>query len=327
MIIVTGAAGFIGSVLAAALKRAGHQKVVVVDWLEAGEKWRNLQKDVFFDYIFPESLTTFLETYGAEVQGVFHMGAISATTARDGDEILRANLHPTMMLWRWCAEHGRPFIYASSAATYGDGSSGFDDDISPEALSRLRPLNLYGWSKHSFDRWAVDEAAQGRAPPFWAGLKFFNVYGPNEYHKGDMKSVAAKNFELVRAGQSVPLFRSHRPDFADGEQLRDFVYVKDCVAIAQWLFEHRPVSGVYNVGSGKARSFKALIGAIATSLGQEADITYVDMPLAIRDKYQYFTEANMQRLLSIGYDQPLTSLEDGVRDYVQNYLSNSDPFF
>ena len=255
------------------------------------------------------------------------MGAISSTTETDADLIVETNFRLTMALWNWCAENGTRLIYASSAATYGDGTQGFVDDASIQALAQLRPLNAYGWSKNAVDRRIariLDD--KGPTPPQWVGLKFFNVYGPNEYHKGSMKSVIAHIFPDVAAGKTVRLFKSHHPDYADGGQMRDFVWVGDCVAVVTWLLNHPEVSGLFNCGTGKARSFKDLATAVFTALGREPDIEYVPTPESIRAKYQYFTEADMGRLRALGYDRPATSLEDGVGEYVREYLNAADPY-
>src|SRR5690348_1168271 len=240
MLVITGGGGFIGSVLGAALNDAGRADLVIVDHFGTGDKWRNIAKREFRDIVPVEGLLPWLDRNGSEVEAVFHLGANSSTFADDADDIIATNLSASIALWRWCAAHGKPLIYASSAATYGDGSAGFDDAGGIDALKRLRPLNLYGWSKHAFDMWAMREAAAGRAPPLWVGLKFFNVFGPNEYHKGEMTSLVVKNYPRVIAGETIGLFRSHRPDYADGEQLRDFVYVKDCAQVMLWLWRHDP---------------------------------------------------------------------------------------
>ncbi len=324
MILVTGGAGFIGSNVCADLEAAGRGDVVVADRLGREGKWRNIAKRNLRDVIFPEEIEGWLAGRRG-VDAVIHMGADSSTTAVDGDDILRNNFRLSTRLWDWCAASRTPLIYASSAATYGDGALGFADDAAPEALARLRPLNLYGWSKHLFDRWALARAAEGHAPPRWAGLKFFNVFGPNEDHKGDMRSLVAKTARTIAAGEAVTLFRSHRPDCADGEQRRDFVYVKDCCAAVAWLMDGPPVSGLFNLGTGRARSFQDLMLAVGAALGVEVRIRYADMPEAIRGQYQYFTEARMEKLRAAGFDRPFATLEDSVADYVRGYLMAADP--
>lgn len=325
MMLVTGGAGFIGSNLAAALAAQGHD-VAVCDRLRSGDKWRNIAKIDLRDVVAPEQLDDWLATNGDSVATIFHMGAISSTTETDADLILETNFRLSRRLWEWCARNGRRFIYASSAATYGGGEAGFEDDTTSEHLARLRPLNAYGWSKQLFDRWAVHQARTSARPPQWVGLKFFNVYGPNEYHKGGMQSVVAQKYGLAAAGEPVTLFRSHRQGVADGGQLRDFIYVADCVKVMLWLLDSPKVSGIYNLGTGKARSFADLATALFAAAGKPARLAYVDMPTAIRPNYQYFTEARMERLRSLGYTQPFTSLEEGVRDYVQRYLSQTDRY-
>ena len=325
MIVVTGGAGFIGSNVAARLAADGRD-VVVVDRLgDDGIKWRNLAATPLELILRPEELDGFLAARAGEVEAVVHMGAVSATTATDADEVVATNLRLSQALWSWCAEHGRTFVYASSAATYGDGAGGFEDDDTPEALARLAPLNLYGWSKAAFDLWAVRRVARARpAPPRWAGLKFFNVYGPGEGHKGEMMSVVAKNWATVAQGGVVRLFKSHRPEYADGGQLRDFVHVDDAVAVVAWMLEQPRLAGVYNLGTGRARSFADLIGAAFVAAGRERRIAYVDMPEALSGRYQYFTEARMGRLRALGYDRPFIGLEEGVAAYAR-HLSPAPP--
>jgi ADP-L-glycero-D-manno-heptose 6-epimerase len=326
MHIVTGGAGFIGSNLVAALCADGHE-VVVVDRLRQGLKWRNIAKHAIAGIVEPGDLPAFLARK-PPVRTLFHMGAISATTETDGDLVARTNIALPQMLWDWCAATGVPFIYASSAATYGDGSLGFDDDASPEALARLRPLNLYGWSKLAFDRRVAQMLASGHPrPPHWAGLRFFNVYGPNEHHKGRMASVVLHKFNQVTRGEAATLFASDREGIADGAQQRDFVHVADCVAAMTWLARNPRASGLYNIGSGTARSFLDLTRAIFAALGRNDDIRFVPMPDDLRGKYQYFTQARMDRLRAAGFDHPPTSIEDGVRSYVRDVLLNAeDPF-
>jgi ADP-L-glycero-D-manno-heptose 6-epimerase len=326
MILVTGGAGFIGSNVVAALGEAG-ERVAVCDRLRQGEKWRNLGKAPLQELLAPESLESWLAAHPGAIDAIVHLGAITSTTASDADLIVEVNFRLSQSLWRWCAAHGKRFIYASSAATYGGGEQGFDDDPSPAALARLRPLNPYGWSKHLFDRWVVQCLADGGpAPPCWAGLKFFNVYGPNEYHKGSMRSVVAHKYPQAAAGQPVTLFRSHREDVPDGRQKRDFVYVRDCAEVILWLLAHPQASGLFNLGTGQARSFEELARALCAALGQPARVEYVDTPAALRAHYQYFTEARLERLRRAGYTRPFTSLEEGVREYVQRYLSRPDPY-
>ncbi len=327
MIVVTGAAGFIGSNLVAALDGRGAAEVVACDRLGHGDKWRNLAKHEVAEVVAPERLFEFLDTRAGEIETIFHMGAVSSTTESDADMVVAANFSFSLDLWRLCARRGIRLIYASSAATYGDGGQGFDDDAASAALARLRPLNLYGWSKHLFDRRVARFVAEGApTPPQWAGLKFFNVYGPNEYHKGPMRSVALQAWERAARGEPVRLFRSHHPDYEDGGQLRDFVSVTDCVAVMLWLYDNPGTSGLFNMGSGAARSFADLARAVFAALGKTPDIVYIDTPQEIRDKYQYFTQAEMAKLRAAGYDAPFLGLEDGIADYVGNYLSRGDPY-
>ncbi|MEO0650908.1 MAG: ADP-glyceromanno-heptose 6-epimerase, partial [Planctomycetota bacterium] len=327
MIVVTGGAGFIGSNLVAALVERGQTELVVVDALGTGDKWRNLAKHEVADIVHPTQLGPFLERHRGKIETIFHMGAISATTERDADRIVENNLRLSLDLWDWCTRFGARLIYASSAATYGDGSLGFDDDGSCKGLAELRPLNAYGWSKLAFDRRVARLVANGEATPSqWAGLKFFNVYGPNEGHKDDMQSVVAKTYPRAAAGESAVLFRSHHPDYEDGGQSRDFVWVGDCVDVMLWLYDNPSVSGLFNCGSGQARSFADLTKAVFRALDLEPRIEFVDTPVEIRDKYQYFTEANLERLRAAGYAKPGTSLEDGITEYVQRYLHTEDPY-
>ncbi|MGC2857268.1 ADP-glyceromanno-heptose 6-epimerase [Novispirillum sp. DQ9] len=327
MYVVTGGAGFIGSNILAALEERGLRPLVVVDRLRDGTKWRNIAKREITDVVVPEHVFDFLESHRSKIKAIIHMGAISATTERDADKIVTNNFNLTIALYKWCAVHRVRFIYASSAATYGDGSHGFDDNASIEHLSLLQPLNAYGWSKHLFDRRLARQLADGRqTPPQWVGLKFFNVYGPNEYHKGGQSSVVSQVFPHARENAHFNLFKSHNPDYEDGGQMRDFVWVGDCVDVILWLLDNPQVSGLFNLGTGKARTFRDLASAVYKALGKEPRIRFVDTPMQIRDKYQYFTEARMDRLREAGYTKPMTSLEEGVTRYVQQYLSQSDPY-
>lgn len=325
MYVVTGGAGFIGSNLVAALCERGAE-VMVVDRLRQGDKWRNLAHHPIAGLLPPEDLAGFWASR-PPITAVLHLGAISATTATDADLVAATNLTLPLWLWSECAGRGIPFIYASSAATYGDGALGFADDAAPEALARLRPLNLYGWSKLAFDRRVAGLLQRGAArPPQWAGLRFFNVYGPNEAHKGRMASVLFHKYQQVSRGEPATLFRSDRPGIADGEQQRDFVHVDDCVAVMLWLLDNPQVSGLFNLGSGRARSFRDLVAAMFAALGRPPDIRYVDMPADLRGKYQYFTEAPLDRLRAAGFTGQMTPLEAGVRRTVQDFLMQEDPF-
>ena len=327
MIVVTGGAGFIGSNIVAALATDEGRDVTVCDVVGDGDKWRNIAKHALADFIPPDELFDYLEAAAHDIEAIVHMGAISSTTETDVDWILANNFRLSLDLWAWCARHEARFIYASSAATYGDGGAGFDDNAGEDALAVLRPMNPYGWSKHLFDRRVARHvAAAPRIPRQWAGLKFFNVYGPNEYHKGGQRSVAHQIFESAAAGRPVRLFKSHNPSYGDGGQMRDFVWVGDCVAVVQWLLAHPNISGLYNMGTGKARSFDDLARTVFAAMEATPNIEYIDTPPEIRERYQYFTEARMERLRAAGYDAPFTSLEDGVAAYVRNYLAADDPY-
>jgi len=327
VIVITGGAGFIGSNLVAALEERGEGNLVVSDRLGSDGKWRNIAKRELSAIVPPEALLDFLDDHGREINILFHLGAISSTTERDADLIAATNFTLSQRLWEWAAATETRFIYASSAATYGDGEAGFDDDVSVAALARLKPLNAYGWSKHLFDRRVARLIERhGPRPAQWAGLKFFNVYGPNEYNKGAMQSVAVQIYRRAADGEAARLFRSHRDEVPDGGQKRDFIYVRDAVDMMLWLYDHAAVNGLFNIGSGAARSFADLAAAVFRAMGREPRIDYVDTPVEIRDKYQYFTEARMDRLRAAGYDKPATSLEDGVGDYVTRYLAAADPY-
>ena len=323
MLLVTGGAGFIGSNIVAALNDAGRTDVAVCDALGDSGKWRNLAKRQLADIVPPAELLSWLD--GRELDAVIHMGAISETTATDGDLVIETNFRFSLRLLDWCAAHAVPFIYASSAATYGNGEQGFDDD--PAALKRLRPMNLYGWSKHLFDMAVIDRARRGeKLPPQWAGLKFFNVFGPNEYHKGTMMSVLARRFDDIKAGRTVELFKSHRDGIADGDQRRDFIYVDDVVRVVMWLLAMPAVSGLFNVGTGHARSFKDLMLSAYAALNASPNIRYIDMPLSIRSTYQYFTQSEVDRLQRAGYNGGFTPLEEAVGLYVKGYLDSTDRY-
>jgi ADP-L-glycero-D-manno-heptose 6-epimerase len=326
MILVTGGAGFIGSNIVASLAERG-EGVIICDWLGQNDKWRNIAKAEIEDVVPPGQIADYLKTLDRPLTAVIHMGAISATTEADGDALMANNFRLSKFYWHYCTQHRIPFIYASSAATYGDGSQGFRDDASIDALARLEPLNGYGWSKHLFDRWVVRQLAlEAPRPPQWAGLKFFNVYGPNEYHKGGQASVVSHLFRQLEAGEPATLFQSHHPDYTDGGQLRDFVWVGDCVDVTMWLLDNPEVNGLFNLGTGAARSFADLARAVFAALEQPENIRYIPTPEAIRDKYQYFTEADMKRLRAAGYVKGFTTLEAGVEAYVREFLAAADRY-
>ena len=316
MIVITGAAGFIGSVVAGSLNMYGRDDIVLVDDFSKMNKIENYKNKRYRQLVGREVFFEWLEDNGKNVDFIIHLGARTDTTEFDWNVFLTLNVNYTQKMWTMCSQYGIPLIYASSAATYGGGELGYDDNH--DVVDRLQPLNPYGRSKNETDKWIL---RQDKMPPFWAGLKFFNVYGPNEYHKGRMASVIMHSFNQITDCGEVRLFRSHRPDYADGQQLRDFVYVKDIASVILFFIENRPASGLYNLGTGKARSFLDLATNTFKAMGKEVKIKFIDTPLDIRDKYQYFTEANMQKLRNAGYDKDFTSLEDGINDYVCNYLS------
>ena len=315
-IVVTGAAGFIGSCLTGYLNQQGFRDLILVDEFGDPAKSPNLEDKDFAFQVERADFFDWLEREKPAVSFVFHIGARTDTTEFDYSIHEHLNVGYSRKIWAYCVSHGVGLVYASSAATYGAGEKGYDDRHGLE--QELKPLNPYGVSKNEFDKWALQQAT---FPPFWAGLKFFNVYGPNEYHKARMASVIFHSFNQIKKDGVVRLFRSHRPDYRDGQQLRDFVYVKDVIRICYWLMEHRPENGIYNLGTGKARSFEDLVKATYGGLDMPANIEFIDMPEDIRDKYQYFTEANMQKLRGVGYTDAFYSLEEGVGDYVRNYLA------
>jgi ADP-L-glycero-D-manno-heptose 6-epimerase len=316
MIIITGGAGFIGSAMAWELNRQGVRDILVVDNLGSTNKWRNLVGLKYHRYIHKDEFLGLTKTRYMEgrIEAVIHMGACSSTTEADCDYLVHNNLEYSKTLCRFALERDARFIYASSAATYGDGSRGFDD--SDEAMEALQPLNMYGYSKHLFDLWLKGDGLLEKV----AGLKFFNVFGPNEYHKDDMRSVVCKAFTQIRQTGKLKLFKSYRQEYAHGEQRRDFVYIKDCVRVIDWLLKNRGVGGVFNVGTGQARTWNDLARSVFAAMGRETQVEYVDMPDALRGKYQYYTCADLKKLAGRGCDVDFRSLEDGIADYVQNYL-------
>lgn len=315
-IVVTGAAGFIGSCLVELLNQRGYKDLILVDEFNRADKNPNLEGKDYMAQVERDTFFDWLSEFRPAVSAFYHIGARTDTTEFDYSVHERLNVEYSKKVWQYCSTYAVPLVYASSAATYGAGEKGYDDRH--DVVGELKPLNAYGVSKNEFDKWALKQSA---TPPFWAGLKFFNVYGPNEYHKGRMASVIFHSFNQIKKDGVVKLFKSHRPDFKDGQQLRDFVYVKDVIDVCYWLMQHRPASGLYNLGTGQARSFEDLVKATFAGLDLSANIQYIDMPLDIRDKYQYFTEANMGKLRGAGYTAPFHTLEQGVDDYVRHYLS------
>jgi len=325
MIIITGAGGFIGSNMVAETTEAGLGPIVACDHWGNNDKWRNVAKHFIAEFVSPDHLLPFIRLAGSSVNAVVHMGAISATTEKDVDKLISENIQLTVNLWDLCTEFKIPFLYASSAATYGSLESGLIDDQSPKSLSKLRPLNGYGWSKHATDCILMHRVNQGMpTPPQWCGLKFFNVYGPNEYHKDDMKSVIAKFFPDVLERKPIRLFQSHRKGIEDGAQSRDFVYVKDCTSVMLWLLQNPNVSGLFNIGTGQANSFRDVISSIAEALQVPVNFDFVPMPVDLRDRYQYFTQAEMAKLRNAGYRPKFHTIEEGILDYVLHYLNTDD---
>ena len=318
-ILLTGAAGFIGSYLLGYLNKQGYNKIIIVDDFTDEDKWFNLSNKKFITKVERDELFDWLRSADPKIESVYHLGARTDTTEFDYSIHQKLNVEYSKSIWNYCTEKNIPLVYASSAATYGNGEFGYKDNH--DIVGELKPLNPYGVSKNEFDKWALQQTSQ---PPFWAGLKFFNVYGPNEYHKDRMASMIFHGYNQIKKTGKVKLFKSHKPEFRDGEQLRDFIYVEDVANVCYWLIENRVESGLYNLGTGKARPFKDLVTAIFTSLNREPQIEFIDMPEDIRDKYQYFTEADMNKLKEAGYNEKFFSLENGVQDYVKKYLLRNE---
>lgn len=324
-ILVTGGAGFLGSNLVAALAARGTHNIVVCDSFGSDDKWRNLAKHPVFEIIPPEQMFDWLEFNRSQVELVYHLGSISSTTEKNIDLILKANFALSLKLWRWCNVRGVRLIYTSSSATYGNGNNGFNDSTELPYMQSLRPLSGYGWSKHLFDMHVVGCVARSEvAVPQWVGLKTFNAYGPNEYHKGDQQSVITKVASHAIQAGTVKLFRSYSAQYADGEQKRDVIYVKDVVRVMLWCLDYPRITGLFNCGTGQASTFNQMARAIFSALGTAPRINYTDMPEDLAPKYQYFTQANMQKLRNAGFSEEFTSLEAGIKDYVQNYLMKKD---
>ena len=323
MIVITGGAGMIGSMIAWHLNtQEGRDDLVIVDRCKHPEQWQNLCHRRYADYLDKDELPEWLVQNGGKVDAVIHMGAISTTTERDFNLLIQDNFRYSQQLWSWCAHNKVPFLYASSAATYGGGERGYDD-----TTEELRPLNGYGYSKYLFDQWVLRQVKNGApTPPQWCGFKFFNVYGPNEYHKERMASVAFHTYNQVRESGTMRLFRSDRPEVEDGMQLRDFIYVKDAAEVVAFFLKTPGQSGIFNVGTGAARAFRDLAAAVMTSMGRQPSIAWIDMPDDLKGKYQYYTQATVAKLRAAGYSKPFHTLEEGVRDYVQNYLMQADAY-
>ena len=322
MIVVTGGAGFIGSAFVWRLNQEGIDDIVIIDSLGTDDKWKNLVNRRFADYIHKDNFLRMIcdDAVPFEVSAVVHMGACSSTTERDADYLWKNNFLYTKTLAEWALKHGVRFIYASSAATYGDGTKGFSDDHG--TINEFKPINMYGYSKQLFDLWALKNHVENKI----AGIKFFNVFGPNEYHKADMTSVIFKAFHQIKETGKVCLFKSYQPKYPDGGQLRDFVYVKDCIDVMWWLFNNPAANGIFNLGTGKARTWNDLIKAVFVAMGIKTNIEYIEMPESLRNQYQYFTEAKMDKLKAAGCPVAFSSLEDSVRDYVVNHLQKADPY-
>lgn len=318
-ILLTGAAGFIGSYLLGYLNKQGFKNIIIVDDFSDEDKWFNFDDKQFIEKVERDVLFDWLNTTDQNIDFVFHLGARTDTTEFDYSIHEKLNVEYSKNIWNYCVDKSIPLVYASSAATYGSGELGYKDDH--DIINKLQPLNPYGVSKNEFDKWALQQTVK---PIFWAGLKFFNVYGPNEYHKERMASMIFHGYNQIKKTGEVKLFKSHKPEFKDGEQLRDFIYVEDVAKVCIWLMQNNVASGLYNLGTGKARSFKDQITAIFTTLNKVPNIKYIDMPEDIRDKYQYFTEADMRKLETAGYKEKFYSLEDGIADYVERFLIESN---
>lgn len=326
MYIVTGATGFIGSNLIAEMQSRGYEEIVVVDWFGCDAKWKNVAKRGALRFVMPEQLSSFLDKNAKKIKGIFHLGAISSTTETNVDTIVANNFQLTVDLYEFCRMHGIRMVYASSAATYGAGEHGFVDNDNLSFLSSLRPLNPYGWSKNAVDKYIFNDMLHNGKSGQVVGLKFFNVYGPNEYHKGMQMSVVRHFYEQFRTTGKVRLFKSYRDDCPHGEQRRDFVWVGDCVDVLLWMLEHGDVNGLFNVGTGHATSYNTVARSVAERMGVKAEIEYIDMPDSVRNQYQYFTEADLTKLRSVGYDRAMTGVPDGVAEYVGCYLSQQDNY-
>lgn len=325
MYVITGGAGFIGSNVAAAIEENGLGDIVISDRLRNKNKWRNVSKRMLHSIVFPDDLSAFLDDYESKIKAIIHFGSVSSPLETDVDLIVQSNIQTTWVLWRWCVTHQVPFIYASSASVYGNAENGFIDDFSTQGLSKLRPLSAFAWSKLLIDRKIAQAIERDKkTPPQWVGLRFFNLYGPNEYHKGPHQSVIPQIFAQAKADRLFPLFKSERPDYKDGEQKRDFMWIDDCVDVIVWFLKHPHVSGLFNVGTGTARTYLDVLKSVYSAMDKEPETDFMELPEQLKGKYQYFTQADVSKLRAVGYDKPFTTLEEGVAKYVQNYLATGD---
>ena len=327
MYVITGGAGFLGSNLAAELEQQGLGEITVVDRFQADDRWRNIAKRSLREIIFPEQMFEYLNRHVQSVDAVIHINYTGFCNENNVDALIEDRVHLTFKLWSWCAEHQKPFVYDSTAGVYGDGTLGFKDDDSAEALAKLRPLSAEAWTKLFLDRKIVDTINRGEvAPPQWIGLRCFNLYGPNEYHNTRHQSVIPRIYTAAKNGKLFPLFKSDNPSYKDGEQMRDFMWIKDTVDVILWLLQHPEINGLFNIGTGQARTYADVVKAVYEALGEKPEMDFMDLPAEVKGRYQYFTQADVQKLRTVGYTKPFTSLEDGVKQYVQEYLEQSDPY-
>ncbi len=327
MYVITGGAGFLGSNLAAGIEERELGEIAVVDRFQSDDRWRNIAKRSLRDIIFPDKIFEYLDKHAGRIDAVLHINYTGFSQESDVDALIDERIHLTWRLWSWCAHHQVPFIYDSTAGVYGDGSLGFKDDDSAEALAKLKPLSAAAWTKLFLDRKIVDTINRGEnAPPQWIGLRCFNLYGPNEYHNTTHQSVIPRIYHAAKNGKLFPLFRSENPDYEDGEQMRDFMWVEDTVDVILWLLQHPEISGLFNIGTGQARTYADVLRAVYAALDEKPEMDFMDLPAEIKRQYQYFTQADIQKLRSVGYTKPFTSLEDGVFKYVRSYLETSDPY-
>lgn len=327
MYVITGGAGFLGSNLAAGMEEREMGEITIVDRFETDNRWRNIAKRSLREIVFPERMFEYLDKHADQIDAVIHISYTGFTDENNVDALIEERVHLTFRLWTWCAEHRKPFIYDSTAGVYGNGTLGFKDDDSAEALAKLRPLSAEAWTKLFLDRKIVDTINRGEAaPPQWIGLRCFNLYGPNEYHNTRHQSVIPRIYNAAKNGKLFPLFKSANPAYKDGEQMRDFMWIKDTVDVILWLVTHKEISGLFNIGTGRARTYADVLKATYEAVGEEPEMDFMDLPTEIKEQYQYFTQADIQKLRTAGYTKDFTSLEEGVKQYVQDYLEQPDPY-